>query len=91
MPGGGVSHKGGTETVVGELCDIAFDVDLGFGVCCHWTKLRRLVQEVVSRRAVGAARRGEDEAAHARFFRQFGQLHGCMMVDVVGQACVQVA
>ena len=53
--------------------------------------MKVLCLEVVSRRAVGAARRGEDEALHARLFRESRQLHRCQMVNVLGELGVEIA
>jgi hypothetical protein len=77
--------------VVRELGEIALDKDLGHGISRHWAELRGFVQEVVPGRTVRAAGRGEDETAHPCCLRQFREPHCCVVVDVVGQAGIQIA
>ena len=76
---------------VGQRRDVALDQDLGLAIRGHRIESGSFIVESIPGRAVGAARRREDKALHAGCLGQFGQPDRSLMVDVVGEARIEVA
>src|SRR4051794_8780806 len=86
-----VAHEGGREIVVRQLLYVMLDEYFRLSVGCDRIKRGGLIEEVISGRAIGAARRSEYVTLHTRLLGQFRNLHRRVMIDIVGEIAIQVS
>src|SRR5690606_10472303 len=82
--GGGVAEERGGEAVGSHGAHVAFHQRLALGVGGLGVYLGRLVDHVLFRHAVDAARRHVDEPFDAGGARELGQVDRTLVVDLVG-------
>ena len=81
----------GAESVARQEHDVVLGLDFGIAVRRHRVQRAGLVDHVIARQAVVAARRGKQKALDPGFLREFGDMHAAAMIDVVCDVRVEVA
>ena len=76
------------ESIARHGHDVVLSLDLGISVRRHRIQWAGLVDHVIARQAVIAARRGKQKALNPCFLRELGHMHAAAMIDGVSDVGV---